>query len=97
MNVLDLCCGDSYVLNFINNNIENYIVDNNENYLKNSKLKYPKFKFVNSNVENINKIKELDLNNIDFIFLNGAIHHLNDDIVKNLFSFLDKNTLMLSI
>ena len=91
VNVLDLCCGDSYVLNFINNNIENYIgVDNNENYLKNSKLKYPKFKFINSNVENINKIKELDLNNINFIFLNGAIHHLNDDIVENLLSFLNK-------
>ncbi|MFL2884900.1 MAG: class I SAM-dependent methyltransferase [Candidatus Pelagibacter sp.] len=91
VNVLDLCCGDSYILNFINNNIENYIgLDNNENYLKNSKLKYPKFKFINSNIENINKIKELDLNNIDFIFLNGAIHHLNDDIVENLLSFLNK-------
>ncbi len=91
VNVLDLCCGDSYILNFINNNIENYIgVDNNENYLKKSKLKYPKFKFINSNVEKINQIKELDLNNIDFIFLNGAIHHLNDDIVENLLSFLNK-------
>tara|TARA_B100001027_G_C16225477_1_gene311930 strand:- start:298 stop:936 length:639 start_codon:yes stop_codon:yes gene_type:complete len=91
VNVLDLCCGDSYVLNFINNNIENYIgVDNNENYLKNSKSKYPKFKFINSNIENISKIKELDLIKIEFIFLNGAIHHLNDEIVENLLSFLNK-------
>ena len=91
VNVLDLCCGDSYVLNFINNNIENYIgVDNNENYLKESKLKYSKFKFINSNIENINKIKELGLTNIDFIFLNGAIHHLNDNVVENLLSFLNK-------
>ena len=91
VNVLDLCCGDSYVLNFIYNNIENYIgVDNNGNYLKKSKLKYSKFKFINSNIENINKIKELDLTNIDFIFLNGAIHHLNDNVVENLLSFLNK-------
>ena len=91
VNVLDLCCGDSYVLEYINNNVENYIgVDNNKNYLKNSELKYPKFKFINSNIESINEIKELELNSIDFIFLNGAIHHLNDDIVKKLLDFLCK-------
>tara|TARA_B100000989_G_scaffold279894_1_gene242915 strand:- start:676 stop:1314 length:639 start_codon:yes stop_codon:yes gene_type:complete len=91
VNVLDLCCGDSYVLNYINNNVENYTgIDNNENYLKNSKLKYPKFKFINSNIENINEITDIDLKNIDFIFLNGAIHHLSDDIVENLLNFLNK-------
>jgi len=91
VNVLDLCCGDSYVLEYINNNVENYIgIDNNKNYLKNSELKYPKFKFINSNIESIDKIKELELNSIDFIFLNGAIHHLNDDIVKKLLDFLGK-------
>ena len=52
-----------------------------KNYLKNSELKYPKFKFINSNIESINEIKELELNSIDFIFLNGAIHHLNDKTV----------------
>ena len=89
--MLDLCCGDSYVLNYINNNVENYIgIDNNSNYLKNSGLKYPKFKFINSNIENIEKIKDLNLNEIDFIFLNGAIHHLSDNIVENLLNFLDK-------
>ena len=91
VNVLDLCCGDSYVLEYINNNVENYIgIDNNKNYLKNSELKYPKFKFINSNIESINEIKELELNSIDFIFLNGAIHHLNDDIVEKLLDFLSK-------
>tara|TARA_B100001057_G_scaffold92475_1_gene88748 strand:- start:3711 stop:4349 length:639 start_codon:yes stop_codon:yes gene_type:complete len=91
VNVLDLCCGDSYVLEYINNNVENYIgIDNNKNYLKNSELKYPKFKFINSNIESIDKIKELELNSIDFIFLNGAIHHLNDDIVEKLLDFLGK-------
>ena len=91
VSVLDLCCGDSYVLNYINDNVENYIgIDNNSNYLKNSGLKYPKFKFINSNIENLEKIKDLDLNNIDFIFLNGAIHHLSDNIVENLLNFLNK-------
>ncbi len=91
VNVLDLCCGDSYVLNFINSNVENYIgIDNNQNYLQNSELKYPKFKFINSDIENLSKIKELDINHIDFVFLNGAIHHLNDDVVNDLLNFLTK-------
>ena len=40
VNVLDVCCGDSYILNYIKNCINNYIgIDNNSNYLKNSKKK----------------------------------------------------------
>ena len=90
VNVLDLCCGDSYILNYVENYVENYIgIDNNQNYLKNSEFKYPRFKFINSNIENLSKIKELETTHIDFIFLNGAIHHLNDDIVNNLLNFLN--------
>ena len=90
VNVLDLCCGDSYVLNYVENYVENYIgIDNNQNYLKNSEFKYPRFKFINSNIENLSKIKELETTHIDFIFLNGAIHHLNDDILNNLLNFLN--------
>ena len=91
VNILDLCCGDSYVLNYINDDVLNYIgIDNNENYLKDSRLRYPKFKFINSDLENIKKISDLENNNIDFIFLNGAIHHLEDDIVIELFNFLEQ-------
>ena len=91
VNILDLCCGDSFVLNYINDNVLNYIgIDNNENYLRDSRLKYPKFKFINSNLDNINKISELENNNIDFIFLNGAIHHLNDNVVLELFRYLEQ-------
>ncbi len=91
VNILDLCCGDSFVLNYINDNILNYIgIDNNENYLRDSRLKYPKFKFINSDLENINKISDLGNNNIDFIFLNGAIHHLNDNVVIELFRYLEQ-------
>ena len=39
VNILDLCCGDSFVLNYINDNVLNYIgIDNNENYLRDSRL-----------------------------------------------------------
>ena len=88
--VLDLCCGDSYVLNYINENVLDYIgIDNNINYLESSRLKYPKFKFINSDLENVDKILKLENKKIDFIFLNGAIHHLNDKVVLNLFTYLE--------
>ncbi len=90
-NILDLCCGDSFILNYINENVLNYIgIDNNENYLKDSRLKYPKFKFINSDLENINKITYLENESIDFIFLNGAIHHLDDNLVIRLFDYLEQ-------
>ena len=91
VNVLDVCCGDSYILNYIKNYINNYIgIDNNSNYLKNSKKKFPKFSFINSNVEEIDKIKKLNRSKVNFIFINGAIHHLNDNKVTSLISYLNK-------
>lgn len=90
INVLDLCCGDSFILNYIKGNIKNYIgIDNNENYLKDSRKKYPEYKFVNSNIENISEILELEKYTVNFIFLNGAIHHLNDKTVLNLINSLE--------
>jgi len=90
--VLDICCGDSFVLNYISNDIENYIgIDNNIDYLQNLKNKYPNYEFIFSNIENINKISLLKNTKIDFIFFNGAIHHLNDQIVLNLLNFLEEN------
>ena len=42
VNVLDICCGDSYILDYIKSYINKYIgIDNNSNYLKNSKKKIP--------------------------------------------------------
>ena len=91
VNILDLCCGDSFVLDYINENVLNYIgIDNNENYLKNSRLKYPRFQFINSDLENIDKISILKNQNVDFIFLNGAIHHLNDNVVSSLLKYLEQ-------
>jgi len=91
VNILDLCCGDSFVLDYINDDVLNYTgIDNNENYLKDSRLKYPKFKFINSDLENIDKIPDLEKNSVDFIFLNGAIHHLDDNLVIKLFTYLEQ-------
>ncbi len=91
VNVLDLCCGDSYILEYTDNVVTNYIgIDNNEKYLRDSRLKYPNYRFVNSNIESIKEIGELDKIKIDFIFLNGAIHHLNDNIVKDLINYVEK-------
>tara|TARA_B100001113_G_C20935406_1_gene546314 strand:- start:203 stop:832 length:630 start_codon:yes stop_codon:yes gene_type:complete len=92
INVLDICCGDSFILDYIKNYINNYIgIDNNRNYLKNSKKKFPKFSFIYSDIERINKIKKLNQSKINFIFINGAIHHLSDSKVTNLISYLNKN------
>ena len=91
VNILDLCCGDSFVLDYINDDVLNYTgIDNNENYLKDSRLKYPKFNFINSDLENIDKIPDLEKNSVDFIFLNGAIHHLDDNLVIKLFNYLEQ-------
>ena len=91
VNILDLYCGDSFVLDYINDDVLNYTgIDNNENYLKDSRLKYPKFKFINSDLENIDKIPDLEKNSVDFIFLNGAIHHLDDNLVIKLFTYLEQ-------
>lgn len=96
--LLDICCGDSYILKYISNYTNTYCgIDNNKDYLKKSKLNYPKFKFYNSD---INKISSLKIDDINFIFLNGVIHHFDDRVINNLIKFLKKkfpNAVFLSI
>ena len=38
----------------------------------------------------IKKIKSLNANKINFIFLNGALHHFDDETIKNLLSYINK-------
>jgi len=88
VNLLDLCCGDSYILNYISKYISSYIgIDNNIRYLKQSQKDYPNFKF---HYLDINKIDSLDINNINFVFMNGAIHHLDDKTIKNLLDYINR-------
>ena len=90
--LLDICCGDSYILNYIKPYLNNYTgIDNNPNYLKNSRIKHKKFNFIKSNIEEIHTLKIIKKSKINFIFLNGAIHHLNNKTVKKLIFFLKKN------
>ena len=88
INVLDICCGDSYILKYISKYVENYTgLDNNKSYLKQSKKDYPNFKFHYLDIKNI---KSLNAGKINFIFLNGAIHHFNDKIINDLLNYINK-------
>ena len=85
LKVLDLCCGDSFILNYINQNIDNYLgVDNSDKYLEFSKNKWPQFNFQKldlndeSSIENVKEFKP------NFIFINGALHHLDDKTVLSI-------------
>ena len=88
LNILDICCGDSYILKYISEYVKNYTgLDNNKGYLKQSRKIYPNFKF---HYLDIKKIKSLNANKINFIFLNGAIHHFDDETIKNLLNYINK-------
>ena len=90
--MLDVCCGDSYILDHINEFIDDYLgADNNDKYLKQSKNRWKKFNFINldlNDVESLNRLLEFKPN---FIFLNGAIHHLDNKTVKSINSFIKSN------
>ena len=89
--MLDLCDGDSFVLKYVGEYIEEYIgVDNNEKYLKKLKSEWPNFKFINADISNLRNIDEINNFHPDIIFMNGAIHHLNDNIMGEINSFLSK-------
>jgi SAM-dependent methyltransferase len=87
--ILDLCCGDSYVLNFISESIKNYLgVDNNKNYLSICKKKWNNFNFLDLDVTNSKNIKYFLKFRPNFIFMNGAIHHLEDKTIHEINKFI---------
>lgn len=85
LRVLDLCCGDSFILNFINSDIKDYLgVDLSDKYLNFSKKKWDMYKFSKLDLnheDSLNKIKKFNPN---FIFVNGALHHLDDKTVSSI-------------
>ena len=100
LRVLDLCCGDSFILNYINQYIEDYYgIDFSDKYLNFSKKKWGKFKFKKLNLNNIDYLKEIKDFNPNFIFVNGALHHLDDLTVKNINKLSDifSNSYFLSV
>jgi hypothetical protein len=87
--MLDICSGDSHVLNYISNYLNDYIgVDLNNKYLQNLSTKWPRFTFLNLDVTGNNSLEELKKFNPNFIFMNGAIHHLNDKTMKSVISLI---------
>ena len=89
--MLDICCGDSYILEYINEFIDDYLgVDNNSKYLKQCKDRWQKFNFVNLDLNDKKNIVHFLKFKPNFIFVNGAIHHLDDETVKSInFMFKD--------
>jgi hypothetical protein len=87
--VLDLCCGDSYVLHYISGSITNYLgIDNNKHYLSICKKKWSNFNFLDLDVTNSKNIKHFLQFKPNFIFMNGAIHHLDDKTVNQINEFI---------
>jgi len=83
--MLDICCGDSYILEYVKEFIDDYLgVDNNDKYLKQCKEKWTNFNFLNVDLNDRKKINDLLDFKPNFIFINGAIHHLDDSTMKSI-------------
>tara|TARA_B100000886_G_scaffold335833_1_gene293609 strand:- start:964 stop:1599 length:636 start_codon:yes stop_codon:yes gene_type:complete len=100
LRVLDLCCGDSYILNFINPFIKDYLgVDISEKYLKFSKNNWQNFNFKKLDLNDKDSLKEIIAFKPNFIFINGAIHHLDDETAININKLINyfENSFFLSV
>ena len=83
--MLDICCGDSYILEHISEFIDDYFgIDNNEKYLKKCRQQWQKFNFMNLDVSKKENIEHFVKFKPNFIFINGALHHLDDETVKSI-------------
>ena len=90
--MLDICCGDSFILEYIGKYIDDYLgVDNNEEYLKKCKEHWKKFNFINLDLNQKKNVDHLIKFKPNFIFINGAIHHFDDTTVKSINSFIASN------
>jgi SAM-dependent methyltransferase len=83
--MLDLCSGDSYILERSHKYIKNYLgIDNNPFYLKKCKKKWKQFNFINLDLNNLNNIKIYKKFDPNFIFMMGALHHFDDYTVSKI-------------
>ena len=83
--VLDLCCGDSFILNYISSDIDDYLgVDLSDKYLNFSKDRWKKFSFLKLDLNEKNSLNKINEFKPEFIFINGALHHLDNMTVKNI-------------
>ena len=98
--MLDICSGDSHVLSYVNEHVDDYLgIDNNEKYLKDLSKKWSKYKFLNLDVEKQETLKIINDYEPNFIFINGAIHHLDDTTINSIKFLINKfkNSFFLSV
>tara|TARA_Y100000816_G_C26106740_1_gene588419 strand:- start:1561 stop:2202 length:642 start_codon:yes stop_codon:yes gene_type:complete len=98
--MLDLCSGDSFILKYVENLVSDYIgVDNNEKYLKSLKSKWPHYKFINGDIAKLNQLEDIKNFEPNLIFMNGAIHHLDDQTMNSINNFVSKidNCMFISV
>ncbi len=90
--MLDICCGDGYILEHINEFIDDYLgIDNNDKYLKQCQYRWKNFNFIKLDFNERTNIDRLIEFKPNFIFINGAIHHLDDKTVKSINYFIKNN------
>ncbi len=98
--MLDLCSGDSFILEYVAKYVDEYIgIDNNEKYLKSLKSKWPSYKFINADITKLNDLNEIENFQPNLIFMNGALHHLDDTTINALNNYIYKfnNCIFLSV
>jgi hypothetical protein len=98
--MLDICSGDSHVLSYVNEHVDDYLgIGNNEKYLKDLSKKWSKYKFLNLDVEKQETLKIINDYEPNFIFINGAIHHLDDTTINSIKFLVNKfkNSFFLSV
>ena len=70
-------------MNYVEEYIDDYMgYDNNPFYLNQNKKKWKKFKFIYGDLKNLKKNKKVFRFKPNLIFMNGAIHHLNDQLIN---------------
>ena len=90
--MLDICCGDGHILEHINEFVTEYIgIDNNNKYLEQCRSRWKSFDFINLELKENANIDRLIKFKPNFIFINGAIHHLDGKTVKLINSFIKNN------
>ena len=89
--ILDLCCADSFVLNFIKNDIEDYVgIDFNNHCIKSNKKNWQKFHFEKLDLTQKFTFEKLLEFKPNFILVHGAFHHLNNETVKKIVDFINE-------
>ncbi len=87
--MLDLCSGDSFILKYVSDLVDGYVgIDNNEKYLKSLKSKWSNYKFVNADITKLNELNDIKNFEPNLIFMNGAIHHLDDQTMNSINNFI---------